>query len=111
MKKPKPAEKTKSPDDLPVKPALEELAFVRKAFQEAAAHYVARIEGDLNAVREAVSALAAQKKVPSERVKNLRDVLLILREIELKPGKGRRRDLKKVESSVKDMRQIVDGWD
>ena len=111
VKKPKPAEKTKSPDDLPVKPALEELAFVRKAFQEAAAHYAARIVGDLNEIREAVATIAAQKKVPPERVKSLRDVLLILREIELKPEKGRRRDLKKVELAVKDMRHIVEGWD
>ena len=111
MKKPQPADKPKSPEDLPVKPALEELAFVRKAFQDAAAHYVARIEGDLNAVREAITALAAQKKIPKERVKGLRDVLLILREIEVKPEKGRRRDLKKIESAIEDMRQIVDGWD
>lgn len=111
VKKPKPAQKTKSPDDLPVKPALEELAFVRKAFHDAAAHYMARIEGDLNAVREVIAAIAAQKTVPKERVKGLRDVLLILREIEVKPEKGRRRDLRKIESAVKEMRHIVDGWD
>ena len=111
VKKPKPEEETKSPEDLPVKPTLEEVAFVRKAFQEAASHYVARIEGDLNAVREAVAVIAEQKKIPKERVKELRDVLQILREIEVKPEKGRRRDLKSIESAVKDMRQIVDGWD
>ena len=115
MKKPQPAYKlksaVKSPEDLPVKPALEELAFVRKAFHDAAAHFVARIEGDLNVVREAISIIQTRKNVPVERVKELRDVLLILREIELKPEKGRRRDLKKIESAVKDLRQIVDGWD
>lgn len=115
VKKSQSAHKSKkavtSAEELPVKPALEELAFVRKAFQDAAAHFVARIEGDLNGVREAISIIATRKRAPSERVKDLRDVLLILREIELKPEKGRRRDLKKVESAVKDLRQIIDGWD
>ena len=96
---------------MPVKPALEELAFVRKAFHDAVAHYVARIDGELNDVREALTAIAAQKKVPADRVKELRDILMILREIELKPEKGRRRDLKKVEAAVGDARKIVDGWD
>ena len=111
MKKSKHAEKLKSPEDLPVKPALEELAFVRKAFHDVAAHYMARIEGDLNAVREAVAMIAGQKTVASERVNGLRDVLLILREIEVKPDKGRRRDLKRIETAVADMRHIVDAWE
>ena len=111
MKKSKPAEKVKSADDLPVKPALEELAFVRKAFHDVAAHYMARVEGDLSAVREAVAQIAGQKKVSPDRLHGLRDVLLILREVEVKPEKGRRRDLKQIESAVKEMRHIVDGWE
>ena len=94
-----------------MKPALEELAFVRKAFHDVAAHYAARIEGDLNAVREAVATIAGHQKVSEDRVNGLRDVLLILREVEVKPEKGRRRDLKRIESAVREMRHIVDGWE
>ena len=111
VKKPKPSGKVKDADNPPVKPALEELAFVRKAFQDVTAHYVARVEGDLNAVREAVALLARQAKIPRDRANGLRDVLLILREVEVKPDKGRRRDFKQVESAVKKMRRIVDGWE
>ena len=84
---------------------------MRKAFHDAVAHYVARVDGELNAVREAMTAIAAQKKVPSGRMKDLRDILMILREVEVKPEKGRRRDLKKVESALEDARKIVDAWD
>lgn len=100
-----------SPDDLPVQPTLEELVFVRKAFHDAAAHYVARIDGELNEIRETVASLATRKKIPSERVKSLRDLLLVLREVEVKPEKGRRRDLKKVETAVEEMRRIVESWE
>ncbi len=109
MKK-KPIDKATSPHDLPVQPALEELMFVRKAFHDALAHYAARVDGELNSVREAVAALETLKKVPEERAHSLRDLLLILREIEIKPEKGRRRDLKKIEGAMKDLRRIVDDW-
>ena len=111
VKKSKPSGKVKSAGDLPVKPALEELAFVRKALQDVAAHYVAQVEADLNTVREAIAMFAGQKIIPRDRVEELRDVLLILREVEVKPEKGRRRDLKRIESAVKKMRRIVDGWE
>lgn len=111
MKKKNQAAKLKSPDDLPVTPALEELAFVRKAFHDVMAHYAARIEGDLNAIREAVAMIAGQRKVSEDRVSGLRDVLLILREVEVKPEKGRRRDIKRIESAVAEMRRIADAWD
>ena len=101
----------KSPDDLPVKPTLEELVFVRKALHDAVAQYVARIDGELNDIREAVAGIASQKKVPAERVKSLRDLLLILREVEVKPEKGRRRDLKRIETAVKEMRRMVESWE
>ncbi|MEO7317746.1 MAG: hypothetical protein ABIZ56_02025, partial [Chthoniobacteraceae bacterium] len=92
MTPPKPAAAVTSPDHLPVKPTLEELVFVRKAFRDAVAKYAARIDGELDGIREAVASIASQKKVPKERMKSLRDLLLILREVEVKPEKGRRRD-------------------
>ena len=85
--------------------------FVRKAFHDATAHFVARIDGELNEVREAVASLASLKKIPAQRVNGLRDLLLILREVEVKPEKGRRRDLKKIEAAVKDLRRVVENWE
>lgn len=108
---PKPTARSTSPDDLPVKPTLEELAFVRKALHDATAHYLARIDGELNQIRDAVGKIAMEKKVPKERMKALRDLLLILREVEVKPEKGRRRDLKKIEEAAKEMRHMVENWE
>ena len=111
LKKTKKIAVTTTPDDLPVNPALEELVFVRKALHDATAQFVARIDGELNGIREAVASIAAQKRVPKARVKSLRDLLLILREVEVKPEKGRRRDLKKIETAVKEMRRMVENWE
>ena len=90
---------------------MEELVFVRKALHDTASHFVARLDGELNAIREAVASIASQKKVPEERVKSLRDLLLVLREVEVRPEKGRRRDLKRIEGAVKEMRLLVESWE
>ena len=111
VKKTKKPASTTTPDDLPVNPTLEELIFVRKVLHDTTAQYVARIDGELNGIREAVANIASQKKVPVERVKSLRDLLLILREVEVKPEKGRRRDLKRIETAVKEMRRLVESWE
>ena len=84
---------------------------MRKAFRDAVAKYAARIDAELDGIREAVSNIASQKRVPKERIKSLRDLLLILREVEVKPEKGRRRDLKKIEMAAKEMRRVVESWE
>ena len=111
VKKTKKTASTTTPDDLPVKPTLEELIFVRKVLHDTTAQYIARIDGELNGIREAVANIASLKKVSRERVKSLRDLLLILREVEVKPEKGRRRDLKRIEMAVKEMRRLVGDWE
>lgn len=111
MKHSKHEKKAVALDALPLKPVLDELAFVRKAFHDAAARYAGEIEGELEAVREMVATNATKKKVSAECARGLRDMLLILRGLEVKPEKGRRRDLKRIESLVAELRRITDRWE
>ena len=37
-------------------------------------------------------------------------MLMLLRSLEIKPAKGKRRDLKKVENLVDELRTIADRW-
>jgi hypothetical protein len=111
VKKPKQQKQGKSPDDLPLKPVLDELAFVRNAFQKVVAQYAAAIEGQMSMVRETVAGTASRKKVSSECAHALRQMLVLLRGLEVKPEKGRRRDLKKIESVVEELRKLTDAWE
>ena len=112
MKKPKPDKKKgKSPEDLPLKPVLDELAFVRNAFHKVVTHYAAGVEGDISLVRETVAGTASRKKVSAECAHALREMLVLLRGLDVKPEKGRRRDLKKIESVVEEMRKLMDAWE
>src|SRR4030095_9195280 len=108
VKKSKQHKQGKSPEDLPLKPVLDELAFVRNAFHKVVTHYAAGIEGDISLVRETVAGPASRKKVSPECVHALREMLVMLRGLDVKPEKGRRRDLKKIESVVEELRKLMD---
>lgn len=109
--KAEPTPKTKPAAALPLKPVAEELAFLRKSFRELIAAYAANIEGDIARLQAMVSKEAASKrKLPASRVPELRDMLMMLRNFDVKTGKGRRRDLKKIENLVEDLRTIAERW-
>ena len=105
-------EKAKAPSALPLQTVAEELAFVRKAFKDLVNTYATQIESELTHMHAVVVAEAAsKKKLPASRGTDLRDMLMLLRSLEVKPAKGRRRDLKKVETMVEDLKSIVDRWE
>ncbi len=104
--------KSKTADALPLKPVAEELAFLRKTFHELAAAYASNVEGGIARLQLAVREEAAsKKKFPASRVADLRDMLMMLRNFDIKPAKGRRRDLKKIENLIEELQEIVGRWE
>jgi len=104
-------QKSKASSSLPLKPVAEELAFLRKSFKELLSTYATQIEADIAQLQIVVTAeVESRKKVAPGRVADVRDMLMLLRNFEIKPARGRRRDLKKVETLVADLREIVDRW-
>ena len=103
--------KPKSASALPFKTVTEELAFLRKTFRDLVGNYAAQMEGEIARVHAAVQADGeSKKKLPASRGTDLRDILMLVRSLEIKPSKGKRRDLKKVENLVEELRSIVDKW-
>ncbi len=104
--------KTKPAADLPLPVLAEELAFLRKTFRDLLAAYGTAVEGEITHLQTLVNAEAAsKKKLPASRTHDLRDMLMLLRSLEVKPAKGRRRDLKRLENSVAELREIADRWE
>ena len=106
-------------DTFPPKPAADfqhksvadELAFLRKTFRDLASAYATEIEGEITSVMIAVKTDSeSKKKLPASRAHDLRDMLSLLRNLDVRPAKGRRRDLKKLENAVEELRRVVDGW-
>ena len=104
--------KSKNAAALPLEPVAEELAFLRKSFKELIQSYATQVEGEIAQLQMTLSAeMTSRKKFPAGRVLDLRDMLMLLRNFDVKPAKGRRRDLKKIEALVEELQTIVQRWE
>ena len=103
--------KSKPASALPFKTVAEELNFLRKTFRDLVGAYAAQFEGEIASLHAAVQSDGeSKKKLPGSRASDLRDMLMLLRSLEVKPAKGRRRDMKKVETLIEELRTIADRW-
>ncbi len=115
----------------PFKSATEELDILRKKFRTACRHYAERVDMEIIRLRERVATaaevshgrdkvkaaagtrgrpLARDAADPNFQLRDLRDMLTALRTLEVKPVAGRRRDLKKIEATVEDLRMLIERW-
>ncbi len=95
----------------PAKSLARELRGLRKELRVVGRHYLQRIEAELVEVLEAVTQFeTASTDLPTARIRDLRDMLMLIRSLQLKPDKGRRKDLKKIDAAVGDLRLFLDRW-
>src|ERR1700677_4949566 len=94
----------------PLKSAREELDFLRKIFRELMASYSVRVEGEIAQMREAVAAEEKKKKHSSSRLRDSRDIITLIRTLDVKTEKGRRRDLKKIDLLIEELNRFVENW-
>lgn len=111
----KPARTTKAAakkaEPSPVKSVAEELESLRKTLREVVKNYSNRIESEIADLRAIVLGLTeTAESLPTSRMHELRDMLTLMRTLQVKEEKGRRKDVKKIDDLVADLRQFVDGW-
>ena len=94
----------------PIKSAVDELAALRRLFRLTLKNYATAVETDLERLRGEIAAQGTGARLSVDRVRDARDILTLLRTLDLKPAKGRRRDLKKIEGVVEEVQGIVKNW-
>lgn len=97
-------------DAAPFKAIVEELGGLRVALRGTVESYLARLDAEIVEVSAAVEKEAGKKKVPPARQRDLRDMLSLLRSASVKADKGRRKDLKKIDSLVGDLTILTENW-
>src|SRR6267154_6066736 len=65
--------------------------------------YVSRLENDLLVCIAALRSYGPIEQLPSELLHEIRDLTIIVRNRKLKPEKGRRKDLRKIDSLIVDL--------
>ena len=99
----------KSIEISPTKSFVEELEILRKSLRDCLEAYVQRLEHELDQIRE--RALAHGSPEPAAaHIRDLRDMISLCRTLEIKPDKGRRKDLKKIDSLIEELSVIVANW-
>jgi hypothetical protein len=70
--------------------------------------YIARLESDLRAAARAFDSYGPADRLSREQLHQIRDLTIELRKRKLKPEKGRRKDLRRIDSLIGDLRSAVD---
>jgi hypothetical protein len=87
---------------------LEEL---RSAFLQVLDSFALDVTGRISRVELLVRERSASEKTPRRLDADLDDMRDLLADLKVKPGKGRRRDLKRIQGLVQALEDVVDGWE
>jgi hypothetical protein len=85
----------------------EELAALRRDLRATIRAYAARLEIDLAESMAVVASTKAAETLSRERLHEIRDLTIMARKRKLKPEKGRRKDLRKIDSLIRDLHSIT----
>lgn len=86
-----------------------DLETLRRTLRKAVAAYEMRLAGEIGHIRQAVFA-ASGKKLSSGHAGDLREMTGLIRRLDIKPDKGRRRDLKRIETLVAELEGVIEQW-
>jgi len=109
--KTKPPLKPNPATALHLQPLLDDLEGLRQTLREVISGIAGRLEGDIAHVHAAISAGLEARRLPVGRGGEIRDMLMLIRGLDVKPAKGRRRDLKKIEAVTDELRRLTDSWE
>jgi hypothetical protein len=96
----------KQRETTPVTMLAGELAVLRRDLRKTIRAYAARLEV---ALAESVAAVSSKRAdaLSREQLHDIRDLTIMVRKRKLKPEKGRRKDLRKIDSLIHDLHSIT----
>jgi hypothetical protein len=98
----------RKPETSPIRHLQLELLELRRELRMAARAYTRRLEEELILTTAALDRYPPAEKLNREELHRVRDFAIMVRQRCLRPEKGRRKDLRKIESLISDLRPLVD---
>src|ERR1700709_2276366 len=87
-----------SADASPAKSLVSDLMQLRRTLRATGRAYLRRLESELQEMEMWAKARAGH--LPKAEVRGLGDMVTLVRKLDLKPQKGRRKDLKKIDATI-----------
>jgi hypothetical protein len=84
-----------------------ELAALRRDLRATIRAYAARLEIDLAESMMTVASSKGTETLSRERLHEIRDLTIMVRKRKFKPEKGRHKDLRKIDSLIRDLHSIT----
>ena len=91
----------------PAKSLLSDLAGLRATARRAGRAYINRVEAEIDEIATWATERAREGDLPKSRVRDLGDMITLVRKLDGKAGKGRRRDLKKIDATIENLRELI----
>ncbi len=91
----------------PVTMLQRELEALRRDLRATIRAYVARLEIDLAESAKVVGAEKNGENLSRERLHDIRELMILVRNRKLKPQNGRRKDVRKIDSLIRDVHSIT----
>lgn len=99
--------RVKSKETSPARLLELELEKLRSDLRATVRAYAARLEVGLAESRAALESSKPAEDLSRERLHELRELMILVRKRKLKPEKGRRKDLRKIDSLIEDLQVLV----
>ena len=103
-KNPVASDGTLSEEASPARSFILDLEQLRETLQLPARAYVDRLQAEIDVLGAWARERTKDPEVSKATIRDLRDMLALIRTLEIKPAKGRRKDLKKIDSVIEDLR-------
>lgn len=95
----------------PAKSLVDDLDKLRQTLRKTARAYTRRLDQEIGSVMKWAHSNSMNGNLSQARIRDFGDMLSLVRRVEAKPDKGRRKDLKKIDSVVSDLRFFVEHSD
>lgn len=94
----------------PAKSLVDELDLLDILLNRVGQSYLSRLSSEIKGIRTVVYDLALQPEIDPDRLRDIREMLMLLRSLQTKPEKGRRKDLKKIDELIGDLENYTERW-
>jgi len=91
----------------PARSLLSDLVSLRQTLRRTGRAYLSRLDAEIDEVAAWANEKAKERDPSKACIRKLGDMITLVRKIETKPEKGRRRDLKKIDATVNDLRELI----
>ena len=94
-------------DISPARSLLSDLVGLRRTVRSAGRAYISRLEAEIDEIAAWANERAREDQLPKRRIRDLGDMITLIRKLDGKASKGRRRDLKRLDATIEDLRQLI----